>query len=165
MKYERSKIGQSMYDFLAKAAKPLMGKDWAVLLLNYTWGLLWVVIGWIVYAFVKTAMKKQVVKEDRYLFNTRLVMRGNFGGCSLGNVFLVSENPAESTCDHECGHTIQNAILGPLFIFLVAIPSGIRYQYQNYRTRKGLENKPYDSIYFEQAATVLGAEYHKTKNN
>lgn len=44
-------------------------------------------------------------------------------------------------------------IWGPLFPFVIALPSAIRYHYQNWRSKKGLENKPYDAIWFEGQAT------------
>ena len=47
---------------------------------------------------------------------------------------------------HEFGHSFQNAILGPFMIFLVSIPSAIRYWYQTIRESKGKTNKPYDSF-------------------
>lgn len=47
-------------------------------------------------------------------------------------------------------------MMGPLFIFIVAIPSACRYHYQNYRSSKGLPNEDYDAIWFEGTATKWG---------
>jgi hypothetical protein len=41
-------------------------------------------------------------------------------------------------------------------IFLVSIPSAIRYWYQEFRSRKGKTNKPYDSFWAEDSATTCG---------
>jgi hypothetical protein len=53
-----------------------------------------------------------------------------------------------------------------LFPFIVAIPSAIRYHYQNYRSSKGLSNKEYDAIWFEGMATKWGTKaINKIENN
>ena len=44
------------------------------------------------------------------------------GGISLGNyVFVGTKN--NNTIKHEYGHTIQSKLLGPLYLFIVGIPS------------------------------------------
>lgn len=64
---------------------------------------------------------------------------------------------------HECGHGIQNIIFGPLFPFLVAIPSVIRYWYREVIWRKDRERyfqlPKYDDIWFEGQATRWGDKY------
>ena len=51
-----------------------------------------------------------------------------WGGVCLGGFFFVSEDSNTLyTKAHESGHAIQNMILGPLFPFVVGIPSMIRY--------------------------------------
>lgn len=62
-------------------------------------------------------------------FNSRLYVEigKNWGGCEFGCVFLCSEGSSLSLKQHECGHGIQNIIFGPLIIFLVSIPSAVRY--------------------------------------
>ena len=84
-------------------------------------------------------------------------MGGNVGEFQLDNI----KGSGTLTEAHEFGHSLQNLIFGPLFPFIVAIPSVIRCQYQNYRSKKGLPNKEYDSIWFEFQASSLG---HKAVN-
>ena len=62
---------------------------------------------------------------------------------------------------HEAGHGLQNIIFGPFQIFLVSIPSAIRYWYRELKYyRKGKEPKTaYDDIWFEGWATSLGKKY------
>lgn len=60
---------------------------------------------------------------------------------------------------HECGHGLQNIILGPLFPFVIAIPSAIKYQYYNRCYKNEKETRPYDSIWFEGQATRWGQKY------
>ena len=91
---------------------------------------------------------------------------GNWGGINLGCISLCGgyttvcpdENWFQHTRRHEFGHSLQNLIFGPLFPFIVAIPSAIRYHYQNYRSKKGLPNKEYDSVWFENTATRWGTK-------
>ncbi len=65
---------------------------------------------------------------------------GNWGGVELGAVALCgnySETNSywfEHTRRHEFGHALQNLILGPLFIFVVALPSGLRYNLRDFKT-------------------------------
>lgn len=78
----------------------------------------------------------------------------------MGLMFLRDTTSINSVDKHEFGHTFQNCLLGPLFPFLVAIPSATRYWIQEIRCRKGKGhlNKPYDSIWFELSATDIGTE-------
>ena len=82
----------------------------------------------------------------------------------MGTMFLRDCNSDNSINNHEYGHTFQNAILGPFFIFIVAIPSAIRYWYQTIREKQNKENKDYDLIWFEGGATDIGNEAEKYFN-
>lgn len=60
------------------------------------------------------------------------------------------------------GHGIQNYYFGPFMIFIVFIPSAIRYWYREI-IKKINSNKAlseYDSIWFEKQATDLGYNLH-----
>jgi hypothetical protein len=67
---------------------------------------------------------------------------GNWGGLELGAVALCGNYSTTSptwydhTRKHEFGHAIQHLIFGPLFIFVVAIPSASRYWVDEFRGRK-----------------------------
>lgn len=131
-------------------------------LLSFTWGIMWTLIGLIALIFVAVFMGKST---ELFIYRGRIFVEFkdlNFGGASLGIVIFVSSR-YEPLMSHEIGHTIQNTWFGPLFIFLVAIPSGIRYQlmgwlrkrhYKKYGTRLD-----YDAIWFEGQATALGERY------
>lgn len=105
-------------------------------------------------------------KVHRNGFTFIVEVGGNWGGINLGCVSLCggyttvcpNENWFQHTRRHEFGHSLQNLIFGPLFPFIVAIPSAIRYHYQNYRSSKGLPNKEYDAIWFEGMATKWGTK-------
>jgi hypothetical protein len=46
-------------------------------------------------------------------------------GVSLGNYIILSPPWDSSVYQHEIGHCVQSRILGPLYLFLVGIPSGV----------------------------------------
>ena len=125
--------------------------------LNLTWGLLLNIVGFGVAVVLLIKKKKPKRWGDCFYFE---VGKTNWGGLELGIFFLTSKTPSIHTRNHEHGHAIQNCIFGPLFIPLVWIPSAIRYNYRNYREKKGLPNKgAYDDIWFEDQATKLGTNY------
>lgn len=122
-------------------------------ILSFTWGLPMTLIGLVVSLVLVIAGYKPKKHGWCYYFE---VGKG-WGGLELGAIFLTSKSAQESTRNHEHGHALQNCIWGPLFPFVIAIPSAIRYWYRNIRTRMGLENKtPYSSIWFEHQADVFG---------
>jgi hypothetical protein len=62
---------------------------------------------------------------------------------------------------------LQNLIWGPLFPFVIAIPSAIRYWYRELKYyRKGLyPDTDYDSIWFEGQATKWGNKVYNRKES
>ena len=92
---------------------------------------------------------------------------GNWGGLELG-AFALCGNYSEDNKDwfahtrkHEFGHAIQHLYMGPLFIFIVAIPSAARYWYKRIMQNNGKKfpNDWYDSIWFEGGATKTGEKF------
>ena len=58
------------------------------------------------------------------------VNKGNFigGACfSCGPIIFVTPNCDENILKHETGHSVQSLIFGPLFHFIVSIPSVILF--------------------------------------
>lgn len=130
-------------------------------ILSLTWGLPYSFIGLVVALFMLiTGHKPHHIGPEIYFECSE-----NFpGGCNLGPVFLVWKSAGKSTKLHECGHSIQNIIWGPLQLIVVAIPSLVRATYrtiyQNYIYYKKKEPlPPYDSIWFEGQATRFGYKY------
>ncbi len=73
---------------------------------------------WVYLKFVKEGKRKKN-KEGIVYFST-----SHFGGCSLGYfIFLNGDN--EIDIHHEYGHELQSLLLGPLYLLLVGLPSGI----------------------------------------
>lgn len=92
---------------------------------------------------------------------------GNWGGLELG-AFALCGNYSEDNKDwfahtrkHEFGHAIQHLYMGPLFIFIVAILSAVRYWYKRIMQKRGKKfpNDWYDSIWFEGGATKTGEKF------
>lgn len=162
MKYQeqRTKYGKFMFNVMLKGSRFLMKHMWLYYLLNYTWGIIMTLIGWIVLGFVRLFLRKKVVDHGRFGPCHYAMLFNNWGGLELGTNFLLADNMGKAwtlhTKQHETGHTFQNALLGPLAIFLIFIPSAIRY----WLTTFGKINSPYDLIWFEGSASTIGEEYY-----
>lgn len=130
---------------------------------SLTWGGLLSFFG-LIGALIVTVFFKAKVHKNGYTYIFEV--GGNWGGLNLGVISFVGgytttcpdEDWFEHTRRHEFGHSLQNLIWGPLMLFVIAIPSFIRYHYQNYRSKKGLPNKEYDAIWFEGQATKWGTK-------
>ena len=127
-------------------------------LIQFTWGIIMNLIGLIVFLVL-------IPKHKHYTFGNSVIttVGKGWGGVSFG-VFVLCGTDCLShhlKC-HESGHGIQNLFMGPLFPFLVGIPSAIRYWYRElHYYRKGKSPKTdYDSVWFEGQATKLGEKYY-----
>lgn len=102
-----------------------------------------------------------------YCFHGRLygVFGKNWGGVNFGCFFLCCQESIndEHLRAHECGHGIQNIILGPFMPLIISIPSAIRYWYRETIWHKNPDKyyklPEYDSIWFEQWASNWGHKY------
>lgn len=127
-------------------------------LLQFTWGLTMNIAGALTFAFLIIFKKKKV---ERYQNTLYISVGKTWGGCNLGMFFLTDRHAAGTTKMHEAGHGLQNAVFGPLFLFIVAIPSAIRYHYREWRRKKGLPNYTgYYDIWFEKQANDWGYKYY-----
>ena len=131
--------------------------------LSFTWGIIMSFIG--LFPLVYCAIRGKVYIYHRRLYG--ILGSSNWGGISLGCFFFVCPSAHETDEKdgvylkaHECGHGLQNCVFGPLFPFIVGIPSAIRYWYRIYLSKvKKQTLKPYDAIWFEEQATELGKKY------
>lgn len=138
-------------------------------LLSFTWGLPWTLIGLVVFGISWVYFHEQM--EIR-LIDGRIAVtftESRFGGVSLGIVYFVDSSDSFRLHTHELGHTIQSMYWGPLFIFVIAIPSFARYHYRRWfrhnKPSKFRTFPPYDSVWFEGQATSLGEKYFTDKVN
>jgi len=158
---KRSKIGKFMYKLTMACGKFLSRHMWIYYILIWTWGFIMSFVGLLISLIMLITGHKPKKYHGIWCF----MLKNKDFGISFGTTFLACD---ESVCPHEYGHTFQNAIFGPLFIFLIALPSGIRYWYRELKFyRKGKNpTTDYDAIWFEGSATDLGKYIiSEAKNN
>lgn len=130
---------------------------------SLTWGAPLTIVGLIVTGIAILCGGKPHKNGCSYIVE----IGGNWGGLSLGAVALCgsynnkyssyyNHEWFEHTRAHEFGHAIQHLVLGIFQLFLVQIPSAIRYWYHRIRRSKGLSNKAYDQAIFEYTASKYG---------
>ena len=120
-------------------------------ILNFTWGIIMNIFGAIGACIMFAQGKKPIRHGGSIMFATG----SGWGGVSLGIFSFVCEEASKHTKDHEYGHSLQNAVYGPLFPFIVAIPSFVRY---HLITKKVITVKNYDDIWFDGQATDWGTK-------
>ena len=123
-------------------------------LLSFTWGLPVTLIGCI-YGLIFLIIGR---RPKRFGYCYYFELKRLKGGFNIGLFIFSCENPNEALLAHEHGHALQNCFYGLLMPFIVSMPSCIRYHYRNF-IRKYMHKrpkKPYDSIWFENEATVIG---------
>lgn len=106
-----------------------------------TWGIIMTLIGAIAtFALILAGKKPKHIGPVVYT-----EVGQGWGGVTLGGFFFCSEGSSDSLKLHESGHTIQNLIWGPLFPFIIGIPSATRAMLRNYKTHltKSLFNLVY----------------------
>lgn len=142
-------------------------------LLHMTWGIITFIPG--LFTFIVFLILKSDIKTFKY---SVVVSTDLMHGCgfSLGPFIFVAKDCENSidTLSHEHGHGIQTLFFGPLMIFIVSIPSAIRFWFRDFQLNslaKKLKNdeitldeytdflttRPkYDDIWFEHQATQIG---------
>ena len=126
--------------------------------LSFTWGIIMTVIGFLVAGALRLVGKKPIKEGPCWCF----IVGENWGGVSLGPVMLVSpaNYAAGRTVKHEFGHSLQNCVWGPLFPFVIAIPSAGRWNKFRILRKKGIKpTEEYDDAWFEGQATEWGNKY------
>lgn len=156
--YQHSKIGTFLFNLCAKTTKFLVKYKFLYYFLALTWGLMNAIIGFLVFVALNVAhWFTPKVKISKYHWMVCISAGPNYwGGFSCGLTFVRDQKSHISINKHEFGHSFQGMLFGPLFIFIIAIPSVIRYWTQTIREKQGKENKPYDSRWFEDAASQCG---------
>ena len=126
-------------------------------IISLTWGCLLTIPGLLITGFCILFLKGKPHKNGcSYVVE----IGGDWGGLDLGAVALCGNYSTtntywfEHTRKHEFGHAIQQLMFGPLQLFLVGIPSAIRYWYFRLTPKK--VHKGYDEIWFEGTATSWG---------
>lgn len=131
-------------------------------LLTYTWGLVMTVIGWLIVLVLLIFRKGRLNRLGYHIFFE--FHEDKSWGFSIGSISFVGKiftHADKELLLHEFGHTVQNALFGPLVLFIVYIPSFIRYHYIEYLQKTAKDHKvlidfDYEDIWFESNATRLG---------
>ena len=123
-------------------------------LVSLTWGALMTIPGLIITGFCIIFLKGKLHRNG---FSYIVEIGGNWGGLDLGAVALCGNyypgDWYEHTRRHEFGHAVQQLIFGPLQVFIVGIPSAIRYWYQ--RLTPG-PHQEHDQAIYEYTASKWG---------
>ena len=129
---------------------------------QWTWGILQNIVGSCIYLFFR------IKGCPHFKYQGALVTLWNIksGSMSMGRYLFMdpSWKPYNHRLlSHEYGHTIQSLMLGPLFLFVVGIPSilwaGLPY-FEKMRKEKHMS---YYDAYQEKWANHLGDRYAKTR--
>jgi len=142
-------------DFLIILSYGLSERTWLYYILNILWGFPLTLLGYIVLLF--SLPFGRVMKLNGTL--CFVFKKEKPWGMSIGMVIFIGSNSVYDIqmLEHEYGHTMQNAIFGPLTLFLVSIPSAVRFWFRSYRTSIGKPPKTdYDAVWFEGSATKIG---------
>lgn len=142
-----------MYDMCFCFAKFLLKHRWLYYLLGYTWNGLMALVGLVI-----SLALLPFVRPSKWQWIYCFKLKKAWGGVNFGMMFLRDTTSWDRLSMHEFGHTFQNCLFGPFVLFIVSIPSGIRYWYRRLKyERKGLiPPTNYDDIWFEKSATDIG---------
>ena len=145
-------------------------------LVHITWGIITFIAG----SAVALVMLISGHKPRRFGYSVCFITKWMSAcGFSIGPFFFIAQDCEQShqMYEHEHGHGLQTLWWGPLMIFVISLPSAIRFSYREKARKrmckKLLENKitpeeyntwlrerpGYDDIWFEAQATKLGKKY------
>lgn len=163
--YEHTRAGTFLFNLCAKWTKFLVKHQWLYYILACTWGFIMTIIGLIissVLAILKLFLRGKIIFKPYHWIYSISVGPELWGGCELGLCFLRDHKSSGAINAHEFGHTFQNCLFGPLFPFVVALPSATWYWSREIKPEK--KQKPYDTMWFEDAATQCGLYVIRTLN-
>ena len=138
-------------------------KDFLFYLVQFTWALPQNLVGAIAYLILS---RKHKHERFHRAFITYVEKEG-FGGVSIGIFIFI--NPAKKedwlhdTRIHEYGHTIQSVFLGPLWPFVIALPSVIWCGSKALNKLRKEKDISYYWLYCEGWANLWGARWSGEK--
>lgn len=98
---------------------------WLVNVLMYIWQLPQNLCGLIYLILPQSRISKVKGNKDANSLKASVHLQDQRGGVTLGRYIFIYRNDynLEWTIKHECGHVKQSRILGPLYLFVIGIPS------------------------------------------
>lgn len=125
-------------------------------LVQFTWGLLGNIAGFVLF-LCQGKLKREWYHGALVSYHT-----GNWGGVSMGIFVFVNGNRDEEyirgTRVHEYGHTVQNMLLGPLYLLVIGLPSIVWCNSNRYIALRKDKGVSYFDFYPEKYANVLGSK-------
>ncbi len=131
-------------------------------ILFYIWQFTFAIVQNLIGLFMFIAYKSKGAQSEK--FHNSIVTyidKKNFGGVSLGIfIFINAKREGDQLHDtkiHEYGHTIQSAILGPVWLFVIALPSVIWCNTPKFVKLRKEQGVSYYKAYCEGWANTAGA--------
>ncbi len=144
-------------------------KKFLYLMIQITWGFPQTLLGFL--NFILT------IRNKHYFYNGAIItVWKNKSSVSLGLFVFITDEPffydklkskytkkdlSDRLLVHEYGHTIQSLILGPLYLFLIGIPSTLWGFLPNLARKRQTKQISYFSFFTEKWANVLGEKVTK----
>lgn len=123
-------------------------------IIQWTWGILQNLLG------LYLTYKMRNGKKEWYHGSLITYHNEDWGGISLGMFIIMNgkknQKWTNETRIHEYGHTIQSLILGPLYLFVIGIPSIIWCNSKRFIEKRKNYDISYFSFYPERWANYLG---------
>ena len=118
-------------------------------LIQFTWGILQNLVGLVMFLVCKMLG----YKSKKYKNAIATKWNNKYGSVSLGMFLFVTDDEDEELVAHEYGHSLQSIFLGPLFLFVIGLPSVCWAAFgDNYREKHG---KTYYDFYTEKWSNEL----------
>jgi len=125
-------------------------------ILQWTWGIIQNIIGAIIWLVVKFTVRNGKTIMYRGAFLTPWKLKSSLG---IGMFIFLGNWDSEysrKVMVHEYGHTLQSIIVGPLFLFVIGIPSLIWAGVPVFENMRRRGRFSYFDPYFENWANRLG---------
>ena len=127
-------------------------------LIQFTWGIVYNLVGLVLATWMLITGHKPY-RCGPYIYFLAPELPGSIDG----GVFYIAGSTSANTNLHEMGHGLQNMVWGPLMVFVIVIPSTVRFWYREWywENRFPITGKAlplYDSIWFEGQATRWGTK-------
>ncbi len=128
------------------------------LISRFTWEIPQTLTGLILTMFFtrrKSDVTHSIHKGINYIHATAFPKHA---GISLGSIIITGPTPEETLMVHEFGHTVQSQRLGPLYLFVIGLPSLLWAAL--YKNIPGIRERcSYYDFIVEKQATKLGQKY------
>lgn len=131
--------------------------NWILWILLFVWQLPQNIVGVILFFFrhrdnALWFMGDFIGVDDRFVSNVKNDNTHN--GVSLGN-FIIIEKHNSGIVAHEYGHAVQSRVLGPFYLLIIGLCSGIHAQIHSYKARKNLSRRSYYDFWTERWADKI----------